>query len=59
MLSKDSKIIPQKCHKHVREFKCIPYSANQTISNLSESFYGEETLKMNKQVIMDEYDGES
>lgn len=56
MSGKSKKTTAEKTVKSEKQTKYISHSASKMVNRLSLSFYGEATLKMQKQVIMDNCD---
>ena len=56
MSAKSKKSTADKTNRNEHENHLISYSASKISNRLSLSFYGEDTLKKQKQVILDNYD---
>jgi hypothetical protein len=56
MSGKSKKTTADKTVCNEKETKYISQSASKMVNRLSLSFYAENTLKMQKQVILDTYD---
>lgn len=56
MSVKSKKTTADRTARNEKETKYISHSATKMVNRLSLSFYGEDTLKMHKQVILDTYD---
>ena len=56
MSGKSKKTTADRTNRNEHENHLISYSASKISNRLSLSFYGEDTLKKQKQVIFDNYD---
>lgn len=56
MSGKSKKTTADRTSRNEPDNHPISYSASKVSNRLSLSFYGEDTLKRNKQVILDTYD---